>query len=322
MTEPTSVRPIFIGACPRSGTTFLGDRVGALLNGRVMPESQFKRPALRALAVNGPEVAVKVLDSERSYRLWRDRPARETLLKCNDAASFLSHLVFPEGVPVGTAPIWVDHTPINFEDFSILRRAFPNARFVNLVRDGRAVFSSVRGLEWGPRNPMHASWWWAARTAPGLAASLRHPDCCITVRYEDLARGHLDDWSSLLSFLTAGEKRSVTPEELSASSGFEVPDYTRHQHQLVGEAPSADRVESWRTTLSQREIEIFEANNGGALLEMLGYDRLFSFPRPAIRSEMIRMGEWPFRVTAEPIKKFKQALRWNKVKSADKVTSA
>lgn len=313
MSDLTTMQPVFIGACPRSGTTFLGDRLGALLNGRVTPESQFKRPVLHALIQHGPDAALKTLESERSYRLWTNRPPRKQLLASQNAAGFFSHLVFRDHTPKDTAPFWIDHTPINLEDFRLLQQVFPNARFVNLVRDGRAVFASVRGLEWGPQNPIHGAWWWAARSAPGLAASLQHPDCCMTVRYEDLANGDLQVWTKLLRFITGDHANNVVEADLHSTSGFDLPDYTRHQHRLVGQAPSGSRVNGWRTTLSPRDIEIFESTNAAALLETLGYDRVHPFPKHASRSEMIRMGEWPLRMTAEPIKKARQALRWRKV---------
>lgn len=315
MTTSIPMRPIFIGACPRSGTTFLGDRLGALLAGRVLPESQFKRPVLRAFLQKGPEAALAALDQERSYQLWRNRPPRAALQACTDARQFMTHLVFPDGVPTDAPAIWIDHTPVNFEDFQMLRQVFPEARFVNLVRDGRAVFASVRGLEWGPSNPIHASRWWAARSAPGLAAGLTFPDQCLTARYEDLARGDLTAWSRLLGFLTEDPNRTVTQDELMAESGFALPDFTRHQHQMVGQAPSAASTDRWRIALTPRDIEIFEAGTGGALLETLGYDRVFPQARAARRNERIRMGEWPVRITMEPVKQVKQALRWSRVKS-------
>ena len=306
--------PVFIGGCPRSGTTFLGDRLGALLGARVTPESQFKRGVLAALADGDTARAVQVLDSHRVYRLWTERPAREDLLACTTAQSFFAKLVFPDGVPSDRAPFWVDHTPINFDDFVALRATFPQARFVNLIRDGRAVYSSVRGLDWGPTSPIQAAHWWAARVAPGLGASLTFPANCTTCRYEELTGSDPAAWTRLVRFVTNDAERSVNAEELSAKSVFNLPDYTKHQHTLVGSPPIAARAEAWRTALTPREIELFEAYAGG-LLDTLGYCRAYRFPHFASRGEMIRMGEWPVRITARLASRLRNANRWRKVKA-------
>jgi hypothetical protein len=305
--------PVFIGACPRSGTTFLGDRLGALLKGRVTPESQFKRRVLSALAEGDTKRAVEVLDTSHVYRLWQDRPERDVLIASKSATEFFAQLVFPNGLKPGEAPIWIDHTPINFDDFAALRAAFPRARFINLVRDGRGVFSSVRKLEWGPTTPIQTATWWAARAAPGLGASLTFPNICRTVRYEDLVNSDAAVWSELVQFISGDTSQQVTASELSAQSSFDVPDFTRHQHAMVGAAPYAARAEAWRRDLSPREIELFEAN-AGALLETMGYAREYRYPRFASRWEMIRMCEWPVRITAQAMTRIRLARRWRKVK--------
>ena len=87
--------------------------------------------------------------------------------------------------------------------------------------------------------------------------------------------------------------------------------------ELVGAAPSATRAESWRKNLSAREIEIFELG-AGALLDTLGYARDYPFPRVATRSEKIRMGEWPVRISMQPMTKWKLARRWSKVEAPKK----
>lgn len=313
MVSEATISPIFIGACPRSGTTFLGERLGVLLGGRVTPESQFKRPVLRHLADGHPEKAVAHLDADTVYKVWSRRPSRGTLLGSATPEAFFQHLVFPEGSHYEGKSIWIDHTPINFDDFHALCEAFPKARFVNLVRDGRAVFASVRRLDWGPTNPIHGAWWWSARAAAGFAASLNNPELCHTVRYEDLVRGDLGIWTRLIQFLTADASQTITQEALEAQGDYIVPEFSKNQHALVGGGLAADRAESWRKSLTPREIEIFEAN-AGAMLDACGYPRDICYPTNATRGERVRYGEWPIKVSAEPIQRLRQRLRWSKVR--------
>lgn len=311
----TRLNPIFIGACPRSGTTFLGERLGAILAGKVTPESQFKRDILAAFAEGYPEKIPAILDKSFYYRLWADRPAQSDLhdaIKKGIEPTF-EQLIFPEGRADHPTGIWVDHTPVNFSLFNILRNVFPQARFVHILRDGRAVYASVRKLSWGPGNPIDGAWWWRAQASAGLAASQLHPDICMTVRYEQLVEGNLEEWGRLLRFLRNDPALEVTDEMINAASSYNVPDFTQHQHALVGAGLSANRAQAWKTELSPRDIEIFEAN-AGSLLDPLDYERLFPHARHASRMEKLRFGEWPVRVRADPIGRLASTLRRIRVK--------
>ncbi len=312
----TKLAPIFIGACPRSGTTFLGERLGAILQGKVTPESQFKRDILAAFAEGHPEKTPAILDKSFYYRLWQDRPKQSDLMTAlqHGIEATFEQLVFPEGIDGHPTGIWVDHTPVNFNQFTPLRRAFPKARFVHILRDGRAVYASVRKLRWGPGNPIEGAWWWRAQTSAGLAASQLHPDVCVTVRYERLVAGNLTEWGRLLRFLRNDPTLDVTEELINSASSYDVPDFTQHQHALVGSGLAEDRAEAWKNELTQREIEVFEAN-AGSLLDPLGYERLFPHARHATRMEKLRFGEWPVRIRATPWGSLKSKLRRARVTS-------
>ena len=102
-----------------------------------------------------------------------------------------------------------------------LRRAFPDARFVHLVRDGRDVATSLVRVHWWLRERL---WWldgatvaeWLTRGADQYELAARHwlaevsavqrgldevdPPSVTTVRYEDLTEGGLPVLEKLLCF--------------------------------------------------------------------------------------------------------------------------
>jgi hypothetical protein len=91
------------------------------------------------------------------------------------------------------------------------------------------------------------------------------------------------------------------PEMLS-TTGLKLPTFTRYQHQLIGVPPRSDRTESWRKTLSQRDIEIFESVVGD-LLPLLGYTPVFG---PQARPLTFLERRW--HILLNEIKKIGNAL--------------
>ncbi len=160
---------------------------------------------------------------------------------------------------------WIDHTPTHARHGSTLRLLFPRARFLHLIRDGRGVAASVAGLDWGPANPMAAARWWAEQVAHGLALESAIGEPVLRVRFEDLLTEMEPTLRRICEHLGIEDQSSMR-----RADGFLPPSYSRDQHALVGRTPDASRADAWRSTLSPRQIEIFESQSGD-LLRHLGY---------------------------------------------------
>jgi len=59
-------------------------------------------------------------------------------------------------------------------------------------------------------------------------------------------------------------------------TGFKVPQYTQKQHSLIGRNPDSKRVTAWKTSLTHRQVEIFESI-AGKLLSDLGYSLKYEY---------------------------------------------
>lgn len=83
-------------------------------------------------------------------------------------------------------PRWGDKTPHHVRELVRLGKAFPKAKFIHIMRDGRDVSSSLRKKRWyGPT--IHAAWIWAESVRAGrLAGQALGSDRYIEIRYEDL----------------------------------------------------------------------------------------------------------------------------------------
>lgn len=282
------MRPIFIGGCPRSGTTLLGGLLGAHPRCVCIPEMQFKLHLFRDLDwTNGrvpvADVVRKVsghwrfhiwetaLDAELFWRAWK-RPPAEALernsVTYREAVEGVVR-VYAAAVGAEEADVWLDHTPGNIRRANLLLDRFPDAKVIHLVRDGRAVANSVVPLLWGPNTVWEVTDWWPQWLAYGLAAEARHPDRVRQVRFERLVRRPADVLRRLCGWLGLEAEPGLGRE-----TEFEIPRFTRGQHRLVAHPPDPERADAWARALSARQIEMFESSAGELLLS-LGYPLRF-----------------------------------------------
>jgi hypothetical protein len=183
-----------------------------------------------------------------------------------------------------TCSFWIDHTPRNLDWTGVLSEMFPSAKFIHIVRDGRGVAGSMRRLIWGPNTIEGAAQLWAERLSHALAAeSIIEAGMCFRVHYEDLLRDPEAKILEICDFIGLEYN-----EAMLRGVGFDVPNYTRRQHRLVGSMPCKEKVNEWERLLTSREIEIFEALCG-ALLEYFGYPLKYGLgARPPRTAEKIK----------------------------------
>jgi hypothetical protein len=263
-------RQIFIGGCSRSGTTLLGAILGAHSDCVCPPESHFKIGVLRTCQREDSSIdleeALRFIRMHWRFKLWNlEIDAGEA--PEGSYVDLLTWLVeaFAEdrGVEANT---WVDHTPENVNYAPRLLALFPQAEIVHIVRDGRAVANSILPLDWGPNTVIKAAPWWRDAVQEGLDLESRLPEGQILrVRYEDLVHAP----ERTVRKLCAGLGLAFQPRMLAAD-GFRPPGYTSSQHQLIGQRPDPERATRWRTTLTDRQTELFESL-AGDLLEQMGY---------------------------------------------------
>jgi hypothetical protein len=301
------MQPIFIGGCQRSGTTMLGDRLGNLSGAVVTPESQFKTDAYNFFNQDNVALAFEAIENNFRYKTW-DLGAVHLPASVNSYRQLLIFLVmeFSKKTNQGQA-IWIDHTPTNTFYWPQLSAIFPDAKFIHIVRDGRAVASSLLSIGWGARTIIDAARQWMMHTSVGLALSLNQPTICITVRFEDLVAGNLAEWQRLLDFINAADPADVN-DLLRASGGHWVPLYTKGQHKFVGFELMSDRIDAWRAKLTKRDVEIFESLAGG-LLAALDYEINDETINNVGRLERLFYLDWPVELKIRPIKSLTQRFR-------------
>jgi hypothetical protein len=289
-------RWIVVGGCPRSGTTLVGNALGAAEDAIVTPEAQFASEALAAIAsgslLPNPREIIAFIAGHWRFRIW-DAPMPETWPDLTRAMSgpamcsaILGRIISDYARRMGKphARVWIDHTPEHLRAVPTLATSGFDLCGVHVLRDGRGVAASMKAVDWGPRDAAALAEWWLARIAEGFAAERLLGQRAATVRFEDV----LAESEAALRRL-CGALGLDYSDAMPTSRALQVVDYTRAQHRFVGRSPDPARAEAWKTTLSAREQEVFESIAGPALA-LLGYPRGFVVPQPQGRFE--RAGTW------------------------------
>jgi len=267
--EPALARPVFIVGCGRSGTTILGDTLGAhhevtYLNEHrqlwedAYPETDVWSERARE-RVGRLELTEVVCSPERTRRL---------------ASNF-----YCETVATGR-PRLVEKLPINNFRLRFINAAFPDCLFVHLLRNGLEVARSV------DRMPPEANWYghddykWKLLVdyAEGHEQYRELHPLCDTTRKRGLLEWRMSVEIAVDYFgdFPADRHMSVTYEEL-----LDTPvDVIRRIEEFVGLSPS-EAVHAFAEANLQRRSPVIEVTSlsddeerlAGDLMRRLGYLR-------------------------------------------------
>ena len=98
---------------------------------------------------------------------------------------------------------FADSTPTNMMHANYIYKLFPNAKFINMIRDGRDVAFSVSKEKWGPDDAHQALTWWANRIVKAHTALNKvRPNDQMQMRLENLiVNNRKEDYLRVLNFL-------------------------------------------------------------------------------------------------------------------------
>lgn len=176
---------------------------------------------------------------------------------------------------------WGDKTPSYVEEMETLWRLFPGCKFIHLVRDGRDVATSLRGLSWGSKDLVKLARDWSWKVTLGRKLGEMVPGHYLEVRYEDLVCEPVPTLVRICHFI--GEEFEDALLQYPATAQSEMPVESLNWHRNSTRAPDPAKVNSWRTNMSKTDQVVFDQIAGEAL-GLLGYDR--SVMNPTFRSRL------------------------------------
>jgi hypothetical protein len=176
-----------------------------------------------------------------------------------------------------------DKTPGHIFWISDIVALLPETRIIHLVRDGRDVAASMRGLWFGPGDNMpKLAESWLTSLAAGFESAKAHPDRYLEVRYEDLVASpeptlrrvlaaiDLPFDSAVLRHYERAADRLLELGQLRDADGGLFATREAHQaiHRRTVEPPNTDQVGRFRQDLSHDERTAFEAEAGPMLAKL------------------------------------------------------
>jgi hypothetical protein len=149
---------------------------------------------------------------------------------------------------------FVEKTPQHVLRLAFLSRRFPEARFVNVVRDGRDCFASAKshpGIPQASSARRFARYW--RRCVDSALGMSGHPRI-LTLRYEDFARDAPRELARAMRFL----ELEPEPAQLDPTRFGSHKRARRDEFHLLRSAISDARVGRYRSELSPAERRVFE----------------------------------------------------------------
>jgi hypothetical protein len=276
----------FVVGVPRSGTTLLRLMLDAHPELTIPPETHFIPAVIRAC--HKGESAERVAEAITGHRRWADfgldaGELRRRLDEAPPADAGAAIRAFYELYAEKQAkPRWGDKTPGYATKMRRIAKALPEARFVHMIRDGRAVVASRARRSRRPVPVDVAARRWKRRVISTRNRSKGVPHYA-EVRYEELV-GDTEatlrrvcalielpfDDAMLRHHEGASQRLAEIDRDLPARGGR--PDLGAEPriaaHARADEPPAPQRIGAWRDEMAPEDVAAFEAEAGDLLSDL------------------------------------------------------
>lgn len=260
--RPDGGAMIVIGGAARSGTTLLRH----ILTRHPMIASGGETTVFLARISDPPTLAARMGGAEAG---WQAAEIAAWQRAARSQAEFIARFAAAIRARSGK-PVWAEKTPRNIARFAFVRRHFPHARLVHIVRDGRDAVCSLRQTPFakldgadpaGIAAAKRCALQWRDAVAAGLAWR-GHP-ACHTLHYEDLIAAPEATLRRLMAFLGLPWDEALLRTEVLASGD---------RDDILARGAIRDRsIGRWRRELSP-QAEAAIAPLIAPFLAAYGYD--------------------------------------------------
>jgi len=268
---------LFIIGCPRSGTTWMQLLLAQHPQVATSQETHVFNNYLGALArcwagegerpLRRKTGLRSLLSEDEFYALCRDFATGvfEKIAEHNDACELI-----------------VEKSPDHIRSAELILRVFPDAFFLQVIRDPRSVVSSLRtagrtwGRDWAPSSTAGCAARWVSDVRTGRAIA-ELTDRYREIQYEDLLARGVDELEAILEWLELPADRSFCEEAVErcrfeklkkGSAEVEAPWALTNEPEGMYRRGAA---EGWREDLSNADLKVIE-HIAFDLMRRLGYE--------------------------------------------------
>jgi hypothetical protein len=275
----TTERPIIVVGCPRSGTTMLQLMLHTHPRIAIPPETRFVLSGYKqrfefgdlTVAANREKLARYIVRKGSAFAdLGLDRKAvvAEIVAGPPTLGSAFA-IVFRAYARRFGKPRWGDKRPSYLQNLHVIRRLFPDAQIVNIVRDGRDILASLKEMPWNRLTSYEAIAMWNRGVDFGRrAARDLGPEIFHEMSYERLVADPAPELRRLCEFLGEDFDEAMTAPARTAKDA--VPE-RKSWHENTHRPVTTDRVGRWREKLEPWEIALCETVMGRRL-RAYGYE--------------------------------------------------
>ncbi|MCA9262294.1 MAG: sulfotransferase [Planctomycetales bacterium] len=311
---PISGNPwLFVGGCPRSGTTLLQRMLDnhSLLtvanDSHVIPralEKTSRELVLRAESGASIPLTRELRDAvsgyHRFYRLGVDVADVDRIAGSVDTYQELIRGLFDLRAQHQNKVYSGEKTPDYVRYIPLLLQMFPDSKFIHIVRDGRDVSLSLRQWATPTKGPGRFEYWntdpiavcalwWRMFCEQGLAVPSDLNPRVLLVQYERLVAYPQSELERICQFIDLPFETQMRDFHVGRSPQTQPDDKTHSAKKQW--LPAVKGLRNWRTDMAPEDVQVFDGL-AGAALSRLGYESPSRIVSAAAFERVARATSW------------------------------
>ncbi len=266
MALPGPDRPIFVVACPRSGTTLLQLMLFAHPRIAIPPENRFFLETYRARKKFGDlreesrreQLGEWVINQRKIRHMKVDKEIlKAKIIEGPPTIGSALGVVLREYAAFYGKPRWGDKRPLYLNHIPTIMALFPDAQIIHIVRDGRDCVASLKRMPWWKTGSTAAITRWVQSMNMGQrAAKTLRPDQYFEVQYENLVEEPRPILERMCEFLNEDfDEAMLQPHRATPKAA--VPK-KKTWHVRTREAVSTASMGRWESELEPWELAVIE----------------------------------------------------------------
>lgn len=179
-------------------------------------------------------------------------------------------------------PRWGEKTPQYVGCMTDLLEMFPDAKFIHVVRDPRAVAASVLPLSFRPNTAWQAATNWVRLVNSALEFERANPGRVLRFRYEDLVTDSEKYCQLMCEFVNEPFDPGMLVYHKDASQRI----VGGGHFDLVSSPPTKARIDRWKSRLRASQVRVIEAIAGETMAQF-GYELTLTSARIRLHDRVL-----------------------------------